>query len=196
MILIYHATQLEIAGFSQDYCTESVELAKRAIDVLEFCQTRDPVARKFFTSLLRHYEHLQEFHPSSPGTAGQGESGDPRPDEYLFAVCPENTPLYEISEELSRQLCNPYADEGNMDPQQMIGTALNSHPSDIPESRKKSQRQEAGGNVDDQMLGETTKPAIPDPEDGYFVGSSEPSWWLAKRTCVTYSEEAMAQGGL
>jgi len=192
MILIYHATQFEIAGFSQEYCTKSVELAKRTIDVLEFCQTRDPVARKFFTSLLRHYEHLQEFHPSSPGTAGEGKSGDPWPDEYLFAVCPENTPLYEISEELSRQLCNPYADEGNMDPQQMIGTAVNSRPSDIAESRKRSQREEASGTIDDQTSGETPKPAIPGPEDGYFVGSSEPSWRLAKRTCVTYSEEAMA----
>jgi hypothetical protein len=184
MILIYHTTQLRIAGFSEKHSTKSFELAKNAIDVLEFCQTRDPVARKFFTSLSRHYGHLQQLDPSSPDTAGQRDSADPQPDDYLFAICPEDTTLHETSEELSRQLCNPYADEGIMDPQQMIGTALNSRISAISESRRISQGEEA------------VKPVIPDSEDGYFIGSSEPSGWLAKRTCVTYSEEAMAQGGL
>jgi hypothetical protein len=191
MILIYHAAQLRIAGFPQENCTKSFELAKKVVDVLEFCKKRDPVAQKFFMSLLRHYEHLQQFDLPSPRTAGHSDYADPQPDVYLFAACSENTPLHGTSQELSRQLCNPYADEGAMDQQQMIGTALNSHPSGMPEPRRSSQREEVGGAPDDQTVRGTMKPAMPNLEDGYFVGSSEPSWWLAKRTCATYSDEAM-----
>jgi hypothetical protein len=171
MILIYHAVQLRIAGFSREHFTKSFELAKKVVDVLEFCNKRDPVARKFFTSLLRHYEHLQQFDSSSPGTAGQSGFEDLQPDVYLFAACPVNTPLHGTSEELSQQLCNPYADEGAMAPQQENGTASETHPSGMPGTRRPSEE-----------------------DEGYFVGSSEPSWWLAKRTCVTYSGEAMARG--
>jgi hypothetical protein len=194
MILIYHAAQLRIAGFSQENCTKSFELAKKVVDVLEFCKKRDPVAQRFFMSLLRHYEHLQQFDLPNNRTAGQRDHADPQPDMYLFAVCSENTPLHGTSQELSRQLCNPYADEGTMDQQKMIGTALNPHPSGMPEPRRSSQREEVGGASDDQTV--RTKPGMPNLEDGYFVGSSEPSWWLAKRTCATYSDEAMVRDGL
>jgi hypothetical protein len=196
MILIYHAAQLRIAGFSQEHCTKSLELAKKVIDVLEFCNKRDPVARKFFTSLLRHYEHLQQFDPSSSPTASQSNSADPQPDTYLFAACPKNTPLHGASEELSRQLCNPYADEGTMDSQQMTGSALSSEPSGIAQRRGTSQRGKVDGAPGNQTVRGTTMPVMPNFEDGYFVGSSEPSWWLAKRTCATYSGEAMARDGL
>jgi hypothetical protein len=194
MILIYHAAQLRIAGFSQENCTKSFELAKKVVDVLEFCKKRDPVAQKFFMSLLRHYEHLQQFDLPSPRTAGQSDDVDPQPDVYLFAACSENTPLHGTSQELSRQLCNPYADEGAMDQQQMIGTTLDSHPSGMSEPRRSSQREEVGGASDYQTG--RTKPEMLNLEDGYFVGSSEPSWWLAKRTCATYSDEATVRDGL
>jgi hypothetical protein len=196
MILIYHAAQLRIAGFSQEHCAKSSELAKKVVDVLEFCNKRDPVARKFFTSLLRHYEHLQHFDPAGPGTAGKSNSADPQPDAYLFAVSPEDTPLHGTSEELSRQLCNPYADESTMDPQQMTGLALTSDPSEIAQSRTTSRREEFSGAPDGQTVLGTMKPVMPNFEDGYFVGSSEPSWWLAKRTCATYSDEGVARDGL
>jgi hypothetical protein len=195
MILIYHAAQLRIAGFSQEYCTKSFELAKKVVDVLEFCQKRDPVARKFFMSLLRHYEQLQQTDPAGPGTDIQSDSADPQPDVYLFAACPEDTPLHVTSEELSRQLCNPYADEGTMDPQQMTGSALSSDPSGTAQRRRISQMEEVGGAPDGQTVRGTMMPVMPNFEDGYFVGSSEPSWWLAKRTCATYSGEGMARDG-
>jgi hypothetical protein len=195
MILIYHAAQLRVAGFSQEHCTKSFELAKKVVDVLEFCQKRDPVARKFFMSLLRHYEHLQELDASGPCTAIQSDAADPQPDGYLFAACPENTPLHGTSEELSRQLCNPYADEGTMDPQQITGSALSSDPREIAQRRRTPQREEVGGAPDGQTVRGTMMPVMPNFEDGYFVGSSEPSWWLAKRTCATYSGEGMARDG-
>jgi len=170
MILIYHTAQLRIAGFSREYCAESFELAKKVVDVLDICRKLDPVARKFFTSLLRHYEHLQNLDLPISSAAGRSDSADPQPGLYLFAACPENTPLYGTSEELSRQLCNPYADEGTMAPPQGDYTASGSRPSGMPEPRRRPSEE----------------------DEGYFVGSSEPSWWLAKRTCVTYSGEVMA----
>ena len=190
MILIYHAAQLKIAGFPHEYCTKSFELAKEVVDVLEFCKKLDPVARRFFVSLLRHYEHLQLFDPSIDETAGRGISADPQPDLYLFAACPKNSPLHGTSEKLSEQLGNPYADEGNMASRQESGDVLDSQ-SGISEHRRMS-REEACRNLGHQTVRGMTKPSIPDLEKGYFVGSSEPSWWLAKRTCVTYSGESMA----
>jgi hypothetical protein len=191
-ILIYHATQLRIAGFSQEYCTKSFELAKKVVDVLEYCQRWDPVARKFFTSLSRHYDHLQQVDPSSPRSAGESVSADPQPDVYLFAACPEYMPLHGTSEELSRQLCNPYADEDTMHPQRREAIALDSHPGSIPEIQGTPQRGEGAKTLGGQTACGTAKPGSPNPESGYFVGSSEPSWWLTKRTCVSYSGKPMA----
>lgn len=177
MIIIYHAVQLRLAGRPDEAWSQSSEAAAKALEVLRFCGELDPVARKFTAALSSHYECLRSAAPVlvSPSLA---ESTLPQSSDYLFETSPESSKLHDTSCQLFIKLCHPYNDEHAM-----------------------AQRKE--GDVDPRVGPSAVQPSsesrrapitaeISNLEDGYFVGSSEPSWWLATRSSVAYSRGATA----
>lgn len=181
MIIIYRAAQLRLAGYTGDSWTCSMDMAAKAIDVLSFCKDLDPVARKFAASLTLHYECLQ-------GVSGSPILADtvlPQSSEYLFNKSPASAHLHDTSSQLFEKLCNPYADEGAM----AARLNSNTHTRSRPSESSQSQWQPTEGSipaVNDEKQACIT-PHISNLEDGYFVGASEPSWWLAARSSAAYS---------
>lgn len=158
-----------------------MDMAAKAIDVLSFCKGLDPVARKFTASLALHYECLQGV----SGTPNLAEAVLPQSSEYLFNKSPESALLHDTSSQLFEQLCNPYADEGAM----AARLENNAHGRSRPSGSSQSQWGPTEGSI--QAVGDEKKaritPHISNLEDGYFVGASEPSWWLAAQSSAAYS---------
>jgi hypothetical protein len=154
MILIYDATQLRLAGFSEKHCAMSFDLAGKVVDGLNFCKELDPLARKLIVNLSEHYE-CADIHATS---------------------C-----------EFFEQLCNPYADGEAMVAERDVS------PSPRPRSsrtsrfpwKSKSWQGYAGSGYGEAPLAIT--PEISNLEDGYFVRSKDPSWWLAMRSSAAHN---------
>lgn len=191
MILLYYAMQVSLAGFSDEHWATSLDLVRKTIDVLNFCKELDPVARKFSSSLSRHYECFprtrRSFSAAGDGAA-RAHFTPPQLNDYLFIS--GSVPLHSVSRELFEQLCNPYTNRHAADTQHVEGgphplartLMLESH--DISVSRQACTTSAADNTRDD------ITPSISNLEDGYFVDSNEPSWWIAKRSATTYSSGA------
>ena len=126
MILLYHAMQLNFAGFSDEHWATSLDLVTKVMDVLNFCKELDPVARKFSSSLSRDYEcflRTRRSTSTASEAAARAHSTPPRLDHYLFIS--DSVPLHSLSRELLGQLCSPYANRHTASAQHAEG---GSHP--------------------------------------------------------------------
>jgi hypothetical protein len=183
--LIYHTAQVRLAGYDEKYCAMSCDLASKVVDGLNFCKELDPVARKLTATLTGHYESLRDAELLATVTDESDDNSLPQSGDYLFNASPASAALHDTLSEIFEQLCNPYAD----------GEALAVEPEippDLPpRSRRtsrfpwKSRRWEGymGSGYGEAPLAIT--PEISNLEDGYFVGSRDPSWWLAKRSSAS-----------
>jgi hypothetical protein len=188
MILLYHAMQLKSAGFPDEHWATSLNLVTKVMDVLNFCKESDPVARKFSSSLSTDYECFLRTRRSTPiasEAAAGANSTPPRLDEYLFIS--DSVPLRSLSRELFEQLCSPYANRHTTSAQNVeLGSQTLVHTlmvggHDVCASRPGCT---PSASADTR---EGITPRISNREHGYFIDSSEPSWWVAERSMATYS---------
>jgi hypothetical protein len=190
MILIYNATQLRLAGFSEKHCAMSFDLAGKVVDGLNFCKGLDPLARKLTANLSEHYECLRGADILTVEVNDPVDFAPPQTGDYLFNISPESADLHDTSCELFEQLCNPYADGEAMVAERDIS------PSPDPRSSRTSSRFPwksrswqgyVGSGYGEAPIAIT--PEISNLEDGYFVRSRDPSWWLAMRSSAAHSYE-------
>lgn len=182
MILIYNATQLRLAGFSERHCANSFDLASKVVDGLEFCKELDPVARQLTTTLSGHYQCLRgaDSHLEDPDDPPDSEP--PQLSDYLFNVSTEGEELHDTSCGLFEELCNPYADGETLIRLHENNPEMTSRTNATPRFPWKSRCWQgyAGSRFGEAPVAIT--PEISNLEDGYFYGTREPSWWLVKRT--------------
>ena len=187
MILIYNATQLRLAGFSERHCASSFDLASKVVDSLEFCKELDPVARKLTATLSEHYKCLRSAASHSEDASDHEDSVLPESGDYLFNVSNEDEALHDTSSGLFEELCNPYADGETL-------SRLHENIHDLPNRinatprfpwKSRSWEGYAGSRYGEAPVAIT--PEISNLEDGYFAGMREPSWWLVKRTTAAVS---------
>lgn len=194
MILLYYVSQLSIAGLSEEFWAESLDMVNKVIGVLAFCKELDPVASEFWTSLSAHYECFrEETRQSSADAVDQAHDAHfmlPQPDDYLFTTTSGFTLLHNTSNQLFEQLCKPYANT-------RATTALREHVSssqsprtDLSESRSFSSGSQGRVSLGSDTARTAITPKTSNLEDGYFVDSNEPRWWVAKRSAATYSSGA------
>lgn len=200
MILLYNATQLNLAGCREQLCStaETLDLVAKLVTVLEFCGELDPVAREFSQSLSAYHASVQEAcqHEIRTGASDSALGGPfplPQPSDYLFVKAPGSAQLHNSSQNLFEQLCNPYSSVSASTTQQEHD-ASQSRSSRIHMSASDSQRtpcDRPGTKVPGGNFARTPITAgISNLEDGYFVGSNEPTWWITKRSAAVYSNGA------
>lgn len=180
MILIYHAAQLRLAGYPEKHCAMSCDLASKVVDGLNLCKELSPLARKLTVALTGHYESLQSAKPSIADAEETGNIAPPQSGDYLFNKSPQSAMLHDTSVEIFEKLCNPYSDEDTL-------AAQDQRPPVLPRSSSMISRFPWKSRCWDGYLGSeygeapvAITPEISNIEDGYFVGSRDPSWWLAK----------------
>lgn len=192
LILVYHATQLNIAGASQEQWKPSLDLASGTINVLRFCKELDPVARSLLASLTAHLEALHGALNAQRDVSGQAsgpETANTSAYEYLFVPHTRDAGQH-MPTSLVDELCDPYAHGFHM--------TADRRCDEDPKStsvRTSGDRQELSP---DQTLASSSScrphgpmsPCTTNMEDGYFINSNEPSWWVAKRSAVDYSRDA------
>lgn len=192
MILLYHATQLSLVGSPENQWSESLDMVKKVVHVLDFCKELDPVARAFSTSLLAHYECFREA--SQPSGAGdqtdKGHLTPPQPGDYLFTSTSCSAPLHSTSNELFEQLCNPYANGHAIVVQKDSGTCSQSRRTDMLKSNRIAFGCQDNVPLAADAARTSITPKISNLEDGYFIDSNEPNRWIAKRSAVAYSSGA------
>ncbi|KAM0713465.1 hypothetical protein Q7P37_010427 [Cladosporium fusiforme] len=193
LILIYDATQLKATGALEDQWNPSLDLAVKMIDVLEFCKALDPVARSFVESLTAHCKAFQNIPVTRQNLAEQTAESDfatSSPYEYLFVVQIGHDEQHQALQELFEQVSQPYANSDPLTAQQW-NEAGPASPSVSTSKRRQTSLQSHPpaifGSSDSQV---PTDPFISNNEDEYFIGSSEPSWWRAKRSSIDYSNGA------
>lgn len=192
LILVYHATHLNIAGASEEQCRPSLDLASAAINVLRFCEELDPVARSLLASLTAHWEALRialNARRDAAGQASQPETAKTSAYDYLFVPHTSDAEQH-MPTNLVDELCDPYAHGFHM--------AADRRCDEDPEStfvQSSGDRQEPL-LVQHRVPSNSYKPhgsmtpGTSNIEDGYFINSKEPSWWVAKRSSVDYSRDA------
>jgi hypothetical protein len=186
MILIYHAAQLRLAGYSEKYCATSCDLASKVVDGLSLCKELSPVARKLTITLNGHYESLQGAKRSATDVEETGNTALPRSGDYLFNRSPESAMLHDTSVKIFEKLCNPYSDEDTLAAQDERPPVLPRRSSVMSKFPWKSRCWEGyvGSGYGEAPVAIT--PEISNIEDGYFVGSRDPSWWLAKGASASH----------
>jgi hypothetical protein len=190
MILIYHAAQLRLAGYPEKHFAVSCDLASKVVDGLNLCKELSPVARKLTITLTGHYESLQGTEPPTTTTEETDELAPPHSGDYLFNRSPESAVLHDTSVEIFEKLCNPYSDEDTLAAQDERPPVLPRRSSMMSRFPWKSRRWDGymGSGYGEAPVAIT--PEISNIEDGYFVGSRDPSWWLAKRASASQSYES------
>jgi hypothetical protein len=190
MILIYHAAQLRLAGYPEKHFAVSCDLASKVVDGLNLCKELSPVARKLTITLTGHYESLQGAEPSTTTTEETDDLAPPHSGDYLFNRSPESAMLHDTSVEIFEKLCNPYSDEDTLAAQDERPPVLPRRSSMMSRFPWKSRRWDGymGSGYGEAPVAIT--PEISNIEDGYFVGSRDPSWWLAKRASASQSYES------
>ena len=187
MILVYHAAQLRLAGYADKHSTTSCDLACKAIDGLNLCKELSPVARELTVTLTGHYESLRGAQSSATDFGEPDDIAPPRSGDYLFNTSPESAVLHGTSRELFRYLCNPYSDE------EVLAAQHERPPVSPPRSSMMSRfpwKSRCWEGYVGSGYGEapaTITPEISNIEDGYFVGSKDPSWWLTKGESGSHS---------
>lgn len=181
MILIFHAAQLKLAGFSKKHCAMSFDLASRVLDGLNFCKELSPVARKLTATLAGHYESLRDADSSATDVDEAEDVSPPQSGEYLFNASPESAVLHDTSCELFEQLCNPYIDGETLAAQneKPLVWPPRSHGTSRFPWKTRCWQSYVGSGFGEAPIAIT--PEISNLEDGYFFGSRDPSWWLGKR---------------
>jgi hypothetical protein len=189
MILIYHAAQLRLAGYSEKYYATSLDLASKVVNGLNLCKELSPVAHKLTITLNGYYESLKGAERSAKDIEGIGDTALPRSGDYLFNRSPESAMLHDTSVEIFEKLCNPYSDEDTL-------AAQDERPSVSPQSSSMKSRFPWKSRCWEGYIGSgygeapvAITPEISNIEDGYFLGSRDPSWWLAKGTSASHSYE-------
>jgi hypothetical protein len=190
MILIYHAAQLRLAGYPEKHFAVSCDLASKVVDGLNLCKELSPVARKLTITLTGHYESLQGAEPSTTTTEETDDLAPPHSGDYLFNRSPESAMLHDTSVEIFEKLCNPYSDEDTL-------AAQDERPPVLPRRSSMMSRFPWKSRCWDGYVGSgygeapvAITPEISNIEDGYFVGSKDPSWWLAKGASASQSYES------
>lgn len=190
MILIYHAAQLRLAGYSEKYCATSRDLASKVVNGLNLCEELSPMARKLTITLNGHYESLKGAKGSAKDIEGTDDTALPRSGDYLFNRFPESAVLHDTSLEIFEKLCNPYSDEATL-------AAQDERPSVPPQSSSMKSKFPWKSRCWEGYIGSgygeapvAITPEISNIEDGYFLGSRDPSWWLAKGTSAGHSYES------
>lgn len=192
MILIYHAAQLRLAGYSEKHCAMSCDLASKVVDGLNLCKELSPMARKLTIALTGHCKSLQGAEPPATDAEETSDIVPPQPGDYLFNRSPESALLHDTSVEVFEKLCNPYSDEDTLIAQDQRLPGLLRSSSMISRFPWKSRRWDGyiGSEYGEAPVAIT--PEISNIEDGYFVGSRDPSWWLAKGASASESYESRA----
>lgn len=190
MILVYHAAQLRLAGYADKHAAMSCDLASKVVDGLNLCKELSPVARKLTVTLTGHYKSLQGAHSSATDAEGPDDIPLPQSGDYLFNRSPGSAMLHSTSRELFRDLCNPYSDEGALAAQHERPPVSPPRPSMMSKFPWKSRCWEGymGSGYGEAPAAIT--PEISNIEDGYFVGTGDPSWWLAKRESGRHFNES------
>lgn len=190
MILVYHAAQLRLAGYAEKHCAMSCDLASKVVDGLNLCKELSPVARKLTVTLTGHYESLQGAEPSATEADETCDTAPPKPGDYLFNRSPESAMLHDTSVEIFEKLCNPYSDEDTLVAQDERPPMLPRRTSMMSRFPWKSRCWEGyiGSGYGEAPVAIT--PEISNIEDGFFVGSRDPSWWLAKEASSSQSYES------
>ena len=190
MILIYHAAQLRLAGYPEKHCAMSCDLASKVVDGLNLCKELSPVVRKLTITLTGHYESLQGAERSSMDAEETCDIAPPHSGDYLFNRSPESAMLHDTSVEIFEKLCNPYSDENTL-------AAQDERPPLLPRRSSMMSRYPWKSRCWDGYMGSgygeapvAITPEISNIEDGYFVGSRDPSWWLAKGASASQSYES------
>jgi hypothetical protein len=186
MILIYHAAQLRLAGYPEKYYIMSCDLASKVVDGLNLCKELSPVARKLTITLNGHYEALQGANPPTTDVEETGDTVLPRSGDYLFNRSPESAMLHDTSVEIFEKLCNPYSDKDTLAAQDERPPVLPRRSSVMSRFPWKSRCWEGyiGSRYGEAPVAIT--PEISNIEDGYFIGSRDPSWWLAKGASASH----------
>ena len=190
MILVYHTAQLRLAGYAEKHCAMSCDLASKVVDRLKLCKELSPLARKLTLTLTGHYESLQGAGSSTAGAEDTSNIALPKSGDYLFIKSPESAVLHDTSVQIFEKLCNPYSDEGNL-------AAQDEGPPVLPPSSKAKSRFPWKSRCWEGYMGSgygeapvAITPEISNIEDGYFAGSRDPSWWLAKGGSASQSYES------
>ena len=138
------------------------------------------MARKLTLTLNGHYESLQGAEPSATEADETDDTALPKSGDYLFNRSPESAMLHETSVRIFEKLCNPYSDEDTLAAQDERPPVLPRRSSVMSKFPWKSRCWEGyvGSGYGEAPVAIT--PEISNIEDGYFVGSRDPSWWLAK----------------
>lgn len=192
MILAYHTSQSKLCGLPERYCIVNYALMDQVLQVLDFCAELDPVARRFAQILSAHKGTLQPpSYTRGPGTADAiyDQSCEEKPPSseisiLLLATPPADTLLQQTSADILKQLCNPYMGSDEVSPCAIdCQSRLPPMASQAPElpSHRSYERFTAD---------------ILNGEDGYFVGSHQPSWWMTQRSSSVYLQGATKLGVL
>lgn len=183
--------QSKLSGLSEDRWTANLDLVDKILEILNFCQEMDPVAREFATSLSTHNRALRNSSDTAHSMSffdRRSRHSFVRDSNLINLLCvtpPGNTALHQASHELFDQLCNPYKGRRSLSvqhaedisgPTAAFSSAQHSLPGDSASDLHDINRARA-----------TLTPELSNWEDGYFLDSNEPSWWTAARSSKAYS---------
>lgn len=191
MILVYNATQLSLAGLQGNAYAVSLDLANNNIKILEFCGQLDPVARRFSESLSMHYDRFRGVYPASHSdTLPPSHFASDQSSEYLFTAPAATAVLYNTSQKLFEQLCNPHGNDSAVTEQ----SGQDARPRH-PHTHRQEGHRECPSYPNCRLPGEEdTRTALTARSsnlgDGYFVASNEPSSWCGVWSAVAYSNGA------
>lgn len=183
LVLAYHTAQSKLYALPERHWATSLSLLDEVLQVLRFCAELDPVARSFGKTLAMHKENLQKsrrssaHNPHASRLEGEDDGPIPRTSSLLLATFPTETLLQQTSARILKQLCDPYMgsnEDGRVD-----------CPSQAP-----AQAQALPGLKAPPQARERFTADILNREDGYFIGSPEPSWWTTQRSSKVYLQGA------
>lgn len=183
--------QSKLSGLPEDKWDANLDLVDKVLEILNFCQEMDPVAREFAKSLSTYNRTLRDSSDTTHSInvferrPWQSFMKDSKLINLLCMTPPGNTALHQTSHELFDQLCNPYKGRRTISVQH---TEHTSRPTvAFPWAQDSLPEDSRSGLRDINRARAKLTPEISNWEDGYFLGSNEPSWWIAARSSEAYS---------
>lgn len=194
MILLYHTARLILCGSPQDAWRPNFDLAGTLLDLLEFCQSLDPVAMHFKSRISCHYKTIQLLlhthhvvYVDNRDATTSSTFTAPFISLFLQPLSGYSI-MHEVVTQISKQLCEPYGDEKD------ARTEL------VNQSSKTGHISAEFANVSRYHLGSTSGGSEEDPlqrlsrmsswEAEYFADCRDPNHWAARRSSYVYSQDA------